>query len=414
MNPRAVILTIGNEILLGEVMDTNAAWLSRALVARGVEPVAHHTVGDALGPLVEALKGALARADVVVTTGGLGPTSDDTARQAAAEATGRPLELRPELLEPIRRRLAARGRNMGENNRRQAYLPAGAQALPNPVGTAPGFVLGGEGGALLICLPGIPFEMERVWRDSVEGLVRSRFPDRGALAVRVLKCIGAGESEVARLLGDVALGTATAALSFQLVGGEIHVRIVGQGSTEEAAWEGTRPVETAVRGRLGRLIYGHDDDTLASVVVGELQALGERVAAVEGASGGALLAALAGADPEGRVFVGGRVAPERSLWLTVAGSEGEEPPDGEARALSLARAAARKAGVVVGAAVTGAVAHAPAEPEAVYYLAGVWGERERVAVLTTSGPRDLIRRRAALGALDLLRRLLAGWPEAGP
>lgn len=414
MSPRAIIVTIGSEILFGDIVDINAAWLSRALVSLGIEPVAHETVGDAEASLMEALRRALDSADVVVTTGGLGPTADDTTRRAAALATGRNLELRPELLEPIRHRLASRGREMSENNRRQAYMPAGAEALPNPVGTAPGFVVGARSGPMLVCLPGIPFEVKQVWRSGVEPILRRRFPMRGALAVRVLRCVGAGESEIDRLLGELALGTTTAALAFQLIGGEIHIRLIGQGATEGAALESLAPLEAEVRSRLGRLIYGDDDDTLAGVVIRRLKEMEKRLAVVEGVTSGALVSALAGADLDGAVFVGGKVAPEATIWNTLSGGKKKEPGEGEARALALARLAASEAGVEVGLASTGVFELAEAEAVATYYMAAIWGEKEQARVVKTSGPTDLVHRRAALGALDLLRRMAYGWPETGP
>lgn len=414
MRPRAIIVTVGSEILLGDILDTNAAWLSRALVALGIEPVAHHAVGDALEPLAEALRGALAGADVVVTTGGLGPTADDQTRQAAALASGLALELREELVEPIRERLASRGRAMSDNNRRQALIPEGALALPNPVGTAPGFIVGAEEGPMLVCLPGIPFEMERVWRLAVEPVMKGRFPALGALAVRVLKCVGAGESEIDRLLGEAALGTTTASLAFQLVRGEIHVRLMGQGGVQEAAAGALDAFEAEVRSRLGRLIYGSDDDTLASVVLGRLKELGCRAAAVEGATAGALSSALAEADPEGAVFLGGRVTTEAALETGLEKGEQPEPTGGEERALALARGAAQEAGAEVGLAACGEIEGSGPEPAATYYVAVAWGDKKRSRTVRTSGPKALINRRAALAALDMARRLLAGWPETGP
>ncbi|MEE8209563.1 MAG: CinA family nicotinamide mononucleotide deamidase-related protein [bacterium] len=414
MSPRAIIVTIGSEILLGDLLDTNAAWLSREMVALGIEPVGHQSVGDGHEPLAAALRHALEGADVVVTTGGLGPTADDATRQAASMATGRSLEFRAELVEPIRRRLAERGRPFAEANERQAFLPAGAEALPNPVGTAPGFAVETDDGPLLICLPGVSFEMEQMWRSSVEPLLRGRFPRRGALAVRVLKCVGAGESTVDELLGELTSGTATATVAFQLVVGEVHLRLVGHGVTDDAAREAIVPLEAKVRSRLGRLLYGHDDDTLASVVVRDLRERGERLSTVEGATGGALALALATADPDGAVFIGGRVATEAVLWGALGGGRIPEPPESEARALALAREAAGGTEAAVGLASTGLVRMGHPEPAATYHLAVVRGVEERVRALATSGPLPVIHRRAALGALDLIRRLLHGWSTAGP
>jgi nicotinamide-nucleotide amidase len=324
------------------------------------------------------------------------------------------LELRPDLLEDISQRLASRGRAVGENNRRQSFVPQGAVALPNPVGTAPGFVVGADQGPTLVCLPGVPFEMEEIWRSGVEPILHKRFPSKGGLAIRVLKCVGAGESEVDRLLGETVAGTATASIAFQLVGGEVHLRLVGQGTSEEAARGALGPLEAKVRSRLGRLIYGNDGDTLAGVLVSRLKALGERLSVVEGATAGALISALAQADPEGAVFIGGQLVPEAAILRALGGDGAKEKKEGEARALALARKVAREAEAVFGLAATGAVEFAEAEMTATYWVAAVWGVQERIRAIKTSGPVGLINRRAALAALDVGRRLAHGWPEAGP
>lgn len=414
MTPRATIVTIGSEILLGELLDTNAAWLSRALVALGIEPVGHQSVGDGQEPLAATLRHALSGADLVVTTGGLGPTADDATRQAAALATGRSLEHRAELVEPIRRRLAERGRPFSDANQRQALLPAGAEALANSVGTAPGFTVETDDGPLLACLPGVSFEMEQMWQSSLEPLLRRRFPKRGAMAVRVLKCVGAGESTVDDLLGELTSGTATATVAFQLVGGEVHLRLVGQGATEAAAREAIAPLEAKVRSRLGRLIYGHDDDTLAGVVVRGLRERAERLSTVESTTGGALALALATADSDGAVFVGGRVAPEALIWGPLEKVTAPKPFEAESRTLALAREAVEETGAAVGLASTGLVRTSHPEPQATYHFAVVRGDEERLKSYATSGPLPVIHRRAALSALDLVRRFLHGWPTAGP
>ncbi|MEE9305258.1 MAG: CinA family protein, partial [bacterium] len=188
--------------------------------------------------------------------------------------------------------------------------------------------------------------------------------------------------------------------------------IVGYGTTDDAAREAIVPLETKVRSRLGRLLYGHDDDTLASVVVRDLRERGERLSTVEGATGGAL--ALATADHDGAVFIGGRVATEAVLWGALGGGRTPEPQESETRALALAREAAGGTEAAVGLASTGLVRMGHPEPSATYHLAVVRGAEERVRALATSGPLPVIHRRAALGALDLVRRLLHGWPTAGP
>ncbi|MFQ5893752.1 MAG: CinA family protein, partial [Nitrospinota bacterium] len=299
-------------------------------------------------------------------------------------------------------------------HRRQAFVPAGAEELPNLVGTAPGFVVETDSGPLLICLPGVSHEVEQMWRSAVEPILRRRFPAREALAVRVLKCVGAGESAIDQLLGELAAGTATATVAFQLVGGEVHLRLVGRGPTEAAAWASLTPLEAEVRSRLGRLLYGQDDDTLAGVLVRALEERGEQLTTVEGATGGALALALATADLEGAVFIGGRVAPETVLWSALGGGASPEAPEAEARTLALAHQAAHQTGAAVALASTGVVRVDPPEPAATYHLAAVRGGQERVGALSTSGPLTLIHRRAALGALDLVRRLLNDWPPAGP
>jgi nicotinamide-nucleotide amidase len=194
---RAEIVSIGSELLLGQIVDTNAAFIARHLAAIGLDLFHKVTVGDNLARVAAALATALGRADVIITTGGLGPTADDVTREAAAVATGRPLVLVPELLQEIDAFFRARGFTLSPSNQKQAYIPEGALPVSNPVGTAPCFIVE-QGDRVLISLPGVPREMEFLLSSRVIPYVRQRFRLRGIIVSRILRSCGLGESRVAR------------------------------------------------------------------------------------------------------------------------------------------------------------------------------------------------------------------------
>lgn len=300
--PTAEIITIGTEILLGEIVDTNARYLARALRDAGVDMYRKTTVGDNAKRIAQAIQQALERSDIIITTGGLGPTVDDPTREAVAQAMGVPVEYRPELWEQIQARFQRFGRQPTENNRRQAYIPQGAIAVENPVGTAPAFIFETEQYAI-IALPGVPREMEYLVQHNVLPYLRHRFKLQGLIKARVLHTAGAGESQIDDLIGDLeSLSNPTVGLAAH--SGQVDVRITAKADSEAQADALILPIEEIVRQRLGKWVYGADQETLEQIALGNLGHKGWTLCVVEAGLGGQLIKRLASAQGP---FLGGEV-----------------------------------------------------------------------------------------------------------
>ena len=285
--PSAEIITIGTELLLGEIVDTNSRYIARRLRDAGIDLYRTTTVGDNAERIAQAVREALQRADIVITTGGLGPTVDDPTRQAIADAVSVPLEFRPELWEAIQERFKQYNRQPTENNRRQAFIPQGAIAIPNPVGTAPAFAVETETG-VVISLPGVPREMEYLFTHEVLPYLQRRFDLRGVILARVLHTAGMPESALDEQIGDLErLSNPTVGLLAHP--GQVDIRITAKAESEEAAAAMIAEVETELRRRLGTRIYGADGETLEGVVAALMQAHGLTFTALEAGLGGELL-----------------------------------------------------------------------------------------------------------------------------
>jgi nicotinamide-nucleotide amidase len=303
----AEIIAIGTEILLGELVDTNSATIAKKLQSIGMPLYYTSTVGDNPARIVAILKQGLSRSDLVITTGGLGPTVDDMTREAVAQATGHPLIFDEVLVKQIEERFKRWGRTMSENNKQQAYRPEGSIIIENPVGTAPCFIVD-QGEHVIISLPGVPREMEYLMDNTVLPYLRDRFLLSGIIKSRELKVSGTGESLVDEQVGDLEK------LENPIVGlnaksGVIIIRITASAATEAEADALIADVEWIARDRLGDAIYGADAETLEGVTLEALLARGETLAVVESGTGGRLGGKLAEAEAHlGKgTFKGGQV-----------------------------------------------------------------------------------------------------------
>ena len=259
------IVTIGTELLLGEIVDTNATTIARHLRDIGVNIYFLTTVGDNRERIAEAIRTALQRADVVLTTGGLGPTVDDMTRQAVADATGRELEFRPELFEEIRERFRQFGIRMSENNRVQAYIPKGAIPIHNRLGTAPCYIVETEEGTV-ISLPGVPREMKDLLVSSVIPYLRERMGGKGIIKARILRTAGISESSIDARIADLMRWTnPTVGLAAHT--GQTDIRITARADTEEEADALIARAEKIVRKRLGEYIFGTDGESLEEAFI---------------------------------------------------------------------------------------------------------------------------------------------------
>ncbi|NDJ75047.1 MAG: CinA family nicotinamide mononucleotide deamidase-related protein [Chloroflexi bacterium] len=272
----AEVITIGTELLLGEIVDTNSSYIARQLRDIGVSIYYLTTVGDNRARIADAIRLSLSRADVVITTGGLGPTVDDMTRQAVAEATDRELVFYPELLEQIAARFRSFSVPMSDNNRIQAYIPAGAIPVENPVGTAPCFIVETDQGTV-ISLPGVPREMKHLLAERVLPYLRERMGGVGIIKARILRTAGIGESNIDAKIADLEeWDNPTVGLAAHT--GQTDIRITARADTELEADRLIADAEAIVRERLGEHIFGVDDEELEAAFVQMLHARGWKLA----------------------------------------------------------------------------------------------------------------------------------------
>jgi competence/damage-inducible protein CinA-like protein len=261
----AEIITIGTEILLGEIVDTNTRYLARNLRGLGVDLYRTITIGDNVERIASAIRESLERAEIVITTGGLGPTVDDPTREAVARAVGTEVEFREELWQQVVATIQRYGRTPSENQKRQAYVPRNAIAIPNPVGTAPAFIVETEHN-VVISLPCVPKEMEPLLHESVIPYLQKRFNLRHLIKVRVLHTAGLGEGMIDEKIGDLeTLSNPTVGLAAH--NGVVGIRIAAKSETEAEADRMIAEVEQDLRARLKEVIFGADDDTLEGVTL---------------------------------------------------------------------------------------------------------------------------------------------------
>jgi nicotinamide-nucleotide amidase len=301
----AEIITIGTELLLGEIVDTNTRTIARALRDIGLDLYRTATVGDNVQRIAQVVKESIGRAQAVITTGGLGPTVDDPTREAIALAVDVPLEYRPELWDEISARIAHFGSTPSENSRRMAYIPQGAIPISNPVGTAPAFIVETKS-STIISLPGVPAELSVLLETEVVPYLIQRLGLEGVIKARILRTAGMGESSLDELIADLEL------LSNPTVGlaahpGRVDIRITAKGKDEKEVYSKITEIENNIRERVGDIIFGTDDDTLEGVINNLLETRGKKLFTVESGTGGELLNHFAG---QSSVYAGGEVTPE--------------------------------------------------------------------------------------------------------
>ncbi len=286
----AEIVSIGTELLLGQIVDTNSAWMAQQLAAEGVNLFRTQTVGDNRARVASVIRESLERADVVITTGGLGPTVDDMTREAIADATGRPLHRDPELVAWVERIFERWGRKAGANNLRQADLPAGARPLPNPIGTAPGILLELPGNKVILSVPGVPREMKRMMEEQVIPYLREQGV-AATIKVKLLRTAAIGESSIDELIADLeTLENPTVGLAAHT--GRVDIRITARAADQKEADVLIEHVARQVRRRVGEWVYGEDGETLEDVVSNLLDDRQEAVAIYETLTDGYIASAL--------------------------------------------------------------------------------------------------------------------------
>jgi nicotinamide-nucleotide amidase len=315
--PTCEIVTIGSELLLGQILDTNTSYLALELGRIGVTTRFRTSVGDRLEEISQVILSAVGRCDMVMTTGGLGPTLDDLTREAVARVAGVNLEFKQDLMDLIEAYFQRAGYKMPENNRKQAYVPEGSHVVLNPVGTAPCFIAE-AGGKPIICLPGVPRELKYLWDREISAWIRKRFGlvDQ-KVTYRVLKVVGLGESAVDRLIGDLMGVGKNPEVGLLASAGEIKIRITATARDHMEAEGLIRPVEEDIRFRLGKKIFGIDDETLEGVIDSMLLQKGLTLAIAETFTAG-LAAQRLYRIPSSRL-VDSRVIPDQERLLLLLG-----------------------------------------------------------------------------------------------
>ena len=304
---RAEIVTTGTEILLGEIVDTNAAWIAQQLRDSGINLFYKTTIGDNERRVQEVIETCLSRSNAIIVTGGLGPTADDITRQAIAAATGSPLILHEGALKTLRERFERFGVPMTDNNRQQALIPDGAILIENPVGTAPGFIVETEAGSV-IALPGVPREMKRLMTDTVLPYLRALNGHSGVIRRRVLRTIGIGESSIDNNIRDL-MQSANPTVGLAAHMGQADVRITGRAENEAGVEAMLDELEAEIRARIGEFIYSDvPNETFVDVVARGLSGIDATVALIESNTDGNVAARLDAAPGDTPVTARWKVA----------------------------------------------------------------------------------------------------------
>jgi len=406
------VIAVGTELLLGQIVNGNGAAIGRRLAEEGFDAHYQVVVGDNEDRLVASLETALRRADAVIVTGGIGPTQDDLTREAICRATNRATVFSEAYAEKLRARWEATGRVMPESNLRQAEYPEGGEQLPNSKGTAPGIALEHDG-TWIFALPGVPQEMMGLLDDEVMPRLRRVAGGPAIVKSRLLRSWGMSESQVAELLDDLFQSSRNPSVAFLASSGEIKIRVTAKANTDAEASALIAPVEAEVRERLGTLIFGTDDETIESIVLGRLEERGWRLATAESATGGLIAARITSVPGASRVFVGSVVpyAAELKHRLLEVPEEtlAEYGVVSEETAMAMAVGAARLLACEVAVSATGSAGPDEQEQPAGTMVIGVHTPEGTAArTFRLPGDRERVRTYAGTAALQLVRLAVEG------
>jgi nicotinamide-nucleotide amidase len=402
------VVAVGTELLLGQIVNTNAAVIGSALAEHGHSAHFQQVVGDNLARVSDSLRTAISRSDAVIITGGIGPTQDDLTREALCEATGREMMFSDEYAAFLREWWERRGRVMPESNLKQAEYPEGAVLLPNPRGTAPGLMLEHED-TIIFCIPGVPAEMEFLLESEIVPALRERAGGNSTLVSRLLRSWGRSESDVAETLADIYAATTNPSVAFLASGGEIKVRLSAMAESPELAAAMIDPLDVEVRSLLGDSIFGVDDETIQVVLFRLLEERGWKLGAAESVTGGLLSAALTEIPGSSAYFAGGVVAYQSRLKQSLLDVSDITKVVNEETAVAMAEGVREMLDVEVGVAITGeAGPNAVERPAGTIVVAVSTPEDTRARELTMVGDRERIRTYGVTTALHLTRLALEG------
>jgi len=408
---KAEIIAIGTEILLGEIIDTNSAYIARQLPELGIDLLYKSVVGDNMGRINDVFQRAWGRSDLIITTGGLGPTEDDMTREGICALLHEKPTVDPELESRLRAFFAGRGYPMPESNVKQAWLIPSSRALANPRGTAPGWWVERDG-RVIVSMPGVPPEMERMWTNEVKPELERR-SDGQVLVTLTIKTVGIGEGtvdEMAKYLyatPGIGIGTYARADG-------VHLRIGAKGSTREEAWKLIRPVDQEMVGLFGSAIWGRDEDTLEGYIADQMHARRTTLATMESVTGGLLASVLTDVDGASSYYKGGLVTyqtqqkVDAGVPVETIEEFGAVSPE---TAKAMARTVRQQLGADYGIGITGVAGPDPVDgvpPGTVHIGVSTPEGTEHSLSITMNSGRAAVKRRAVTTALLLLRRALLG------
>jgi nicotinamide-nucleotide amidase len=413
---RAEIIAIGSELVSGQGLDTNSPWLSQQLAALGIPVAFHTTLGDDLEDHRGAFRAAIDRADLVIMTGGLGPTQDDLTREALAEVAGVPLVEDRASLEAIAAMFARRHRIMTERNRVQALVPRGAEPLPNPIGTAPGIWMR-LGRATIACLPGVPSEMKRMFQEQVLPRLRELGGTGRVIVHRKINLFGKGESEIEAQAMDLTVRGRVPEVGITAHDATISFRITAEAATADEARRLIEPTAELIYERFGNLVVGEDSDDVAEALVLQLSRTGSTLATAESCTGGLiaqLITAIAGVSSW---YLGGAVtysnASKTALLGVPADLIAERGAVSPEVAAAMAEGARTRLGASLGISTTGVAGPTggtPEKPVGLVYLglSTADGTQTRRLDMGPERPRHFLQLLAAKAALNWARLALLG------
>ena len=413
----AELIMVGTELLLGEVIDTNSAYLAQRLAELGVDLYYVSRVGDNRRRIAQLVKQAHQRADLIIISGGLGPTTDDLTKEAVADAFGLELALCTEALAEIEEHFCRLGRPMSENNKRQAYLPAGGKALSNPKGTAPGVLLELPDGKAVIMLPGVPVELKAIMEDSVIPYIQRNLGEenRAVIYSKVLRFYGLGESAIDNIVQDIIAAQTNPTIAPYAGSGEVRLRITAKAADESEALRLIEPVERQLLDRLAPYFYGYGDEGLEIVVARLLLSQKKTVAVAESCTGGLISHKLTNVPGSSGYYMQGAVTYSNAAKTGVLGVDPELLAQFGAVSKQVAKAMAEGvrqwAGTDIGLAVTGIAGPgggSAAKPVGLVYFGIGYPGGAKAFRRQFAGDRLQVKERAALAALDILRRYLLG------
>lgn len=409
---RAALLSIGDELLLGEITDTNRPYIAQRLLPLGLTVVRAETVGDELEEIAAAFQRALSVAGIVIATGGLGPTDDDLTMEALAKACGAGMVFHEEVMERMARRFNRPASEIPASNRKQAFLPAGAEVLPNDWGTAPGVHYPLPGGKHVFLMPGVPREMKGLLNERILPLLKARFDSGQVILIKSLHAFGVGEAVIGERIKTLMQAGRNPNVGTRVNAGVVTVRLVAQGAAEAETRAVLGPAAAEVRELLKDGYFGEDDETLASTALAALTGRKKTVAIAESCTGGLVSAMLTDVPGSSAALLEGAVVYSNEAKIRTCGVKPETLAAFGAVSVQtageLAAGIRARAGTDIGIGVTGIAGPGGGTPEKPVGLV-CFGVAAAHGVTTLAcafpGPeRSAIRERAAMQALDLIRR----------